>query len=53
VIAVGAELGFDRNVSFGMAYYLDKEGLLEWAGGNFVGLTSAGINEVERAITDP
>jgi hypothetical protein len=51
---VGAELGFDEQLTDKITTYLVNEHLLEWAGlGGFIELTHWGLKEVEEVLSAP
>jgi hypothetical protein len=51
---IGEELGFDRNLTTNIAYYLKGEGLIEFrALGGIIGISHLGVREVEEALSKP
>jgi hypothetical protein len=51
---LGEELGFSRDETDGTVEYLDGEGLLKYrATGGAIGITHAGVVEVEAALSQP
>src|SRR5690349_70026 len=51
---VGKALGFDRDYSTAIYYYLNDEGLVEPMGAGIrLGITHQGIKEIEEALEQP